>query len=106
MSSATRTYDLHSRTSTGPVSRRENLPSLAESSPLLSVSLVGLRDGMSSFLIPEMSSSYLILKNSINIDTYTRISTHPYEHTYIYHITISTSEKLSQLDLEIHKVNQ
>jgi hypothetical protein len=88
-------------------SQPEGKPSsLAESSPLLSVSLVGLRDGMSSFLIPEMSSSYLILKNSINIDTYTRISTHPYEHTYIYHITISTSEKLSQLDLEIHKVNQ
>jgi hypothetical protein len=31
--------------------------------------------------------------------------THPYEHTDIYHASISTFERLSRLDLEIYEVS-
>jgi hypothetical protein len=30
--------------------------------------------------------------------------THAYEYIYVHHIFMSTSEKLSQLDINIHKV--
>jgi hypothetical protein len=33
------------------------------------------------------------------------MSTHPYEYTYAHHIPMSTSERLSQVDLEIHEVD-
>jgi hypothetical protein len=32
------------------------------------------------------------------------MSTHPYEHMYVHPISMSTSERLSQFDLEIHEV--
>jgi hypothetical protein len=32
------------------------------------------------------------------------MSTHPYKHTYVYLIPISTLERLSRLDIEIHEV--
>jgi hypothetical protein len=33
------------------------------------------------------------------------MSTHPYEHTHVHPTPMSTSERLRQLDLEIHKVS-
>jgi hypothetical protein len=33
------------------------------------------------------------------------MSTHPYEHTHVYVIPMTTSERLSRLDLEIHEVD-
>jgi hypothetical protein len=44
-------------------------------------------------------------KHSINTDTYTRTSTDLYEHTHAYPTPMSTSERLSRLDLKIHKVS-
>jgi hypothetical protein len=32
------------------------------------------------------------------------MSTHPYEHTHAHLTSMSTSERLSRLDLEIHEV--
>jgi hypothetical protein len=32
------------------------------------------------------------------------MSTHPYEHAYAHSTLVSTSERLSWLDLEIHEV--
>jgi hypothetical protein len=43
-------------------------------------------------------------KDSTNTDIYTRTNTYPYEYTHIHPILMSTSERLSRLDLEIHKV--
>jgi hypothetical protein len=39
-----------------------------------------------------------------DIYIYIYISTHPYEYIYVQSITMNTSEKLSRLDLEIHKI--
>jgi hypothetical protein len=36
---------------------------------------------------------------------YIYINTYPYEYMHAYTISISTSERLSRLDLEIHKVD-
>jgi hypothetical protein len=33
------------------------------------------------------------------------MSIHPYEHTHTHLISMSTSERLSRLDLEIHEVS-
>jgi hypothetical protein len=35
---------------------------------------------------------------------YTRMNTHLYEHTYAHPTSMTTFERLSQLDLEIHEV--
>jgi hypothetical protein len=43
-------------------------------------------------------------KHITNIDTYTRMSTHFYEHTHAHHTPMSIFERLSRLDLEIHEV--
>jgi hypothetical protein len=43
-------------------------------------------------------------KHSTNTYTHIRMSTHIYERTYAHPVSMNTSEKLSQLDLEIHKV--
>jgi hypothetical protein len=40
-----------------------------------------------------------------NTDTYTRMNTHSYKYTYAHPTRMSTSKKLSRLDLEIHKVD-
>jgi hypothetical protein len=32
------------------------------------------------------------------------MSTHPYEHTHTHSTSVSTSERLSRLDIEIHKI--
>jgi hypothetical protein len=49
--------------------------------------------------------SYLFFKkHSTNVDIHTRMSTHPYEHTHAYPTSMSTSERLSRLDLKIHEV--
>jgi hypothetical protein len=39
-----------------------------------------------------------------NADTHTCMSTHPYKHTHVHSAPMSTSERLSRLDLEIHEV--
>jgi hypothetical protein len=43
-------------------------------------------------------------KHSTNADTHTHMSTHPYEYTYAHPTPVSTSERLSQLDLKIYEV--
>jgi hypothetical protein len=40
----------------------------------------------------------------MHVDIHTRMITHSYEHTYVHRIPMSTYEKLSRFDLEIHKV--
>jgi hypothetical protein len=50
-----------------------------------------------------MEKLFLFQKHSTNADTNTRTITHPYEHTYTYFTPMSTSEKLSRLDLEIYE---
>jgi hypothetical protein len=52
----------------------------------------------------KKGASLFFKKQSIDVDIYTRMSTHPYEHTHVYSTPISTSERLSRLDLEIHEV--
>jgi hypothetical protein len=52
-----------------------------------------------------MFFDFLFDKHSTNADTYTHMSTHPYDHTYAHSILISTFERLSRLDLEIHEVS-
>jgi fucokinase len=53
----------------------------------------------------QVSSCFLAyLKHSINTDTYTRTGTHPYEHMHAHITPMSTSERLSRFDLEIHEV--
>jgi hypothetical protein len=47
---------------------------------------------------------YIFLKYSTNVDTYTHMSTHHYEHMHIHHTPMSNSGRLSRLDLEIHEV--
>jgi hypothetical protein len=47
---------------------------------------------------------YFFKKHSTNVDTYTRMSNYPYEYMHAHPIPINTSERLSRLDLEIHKV--
>jgi hypothetical protein len=51
-----------------------------------------------------MEKLFLFQKHSTNADIHTRTITHPYEHAYAYSTPMSTSEKLSRLDLEIHEV--
>jgi hypothetical protein len=43
-------------------------------------------------------------KHSTNVDTHICTSTHPYEYTHAHHIPMSTSKRLSRLDLKIHEV--
>jgi hypothetical protein len=43
-------------------------------------------------------------KHSTNIDTDIRTSTHLYEHTHAHPTSMSTSKRLSRLDLEINEV--
>jgi hypothetical protein len=43
-------------------------------------------------------------RNSTNVDTHACMSTHPYEYTHTHPTPMSTSERLSRLDLKIHKV--
>jgi hypothetical protein len=40
----------------------------------------------------------------INVDIYIRMSTHLYKYTHVHSISMSTSERLSQFNLKIHKV--
>jgi hypothetical protein len=42
-------------------------------------------------------------KHSTNTDTHTRTSTHSYEHMYAHPTPMSTSERLSRLDLRFTK---
>jgi hypothetical protein len=42
--------------------------------------------------------------HSTNADTHTRTGIHPYEHTHAHPTPMSTFERLSRLDLEIHEV--
>jgi hypothetical protein len=51
------------------------------------------------------SGSWIFLKiYSINLDTHIVMSTYLYEHIHIHPTFISTSERPSQFDLEIHEV--
>jgi hypothetical protein len=43
-------------------------------------------------------------KHNTNTDAHTRINTYPYKHMYIHSTLMSTSERLSRLDLEIYEV--
>jgi hypothetical protein len=49
-------------------------------------------------------SKHVFLKHSTNTDTHTCMSTHHYEYTHLQPIPMSTSERLSRLDFEIHEV--
>jgi hypothetical protein len=44
-------------------------------------------------------------KHSIDVDTHTHTSIHPYEHTNAHPTLMSTSERLSQFNFEIHEVS-
>jgi hypothetical protein len=44
------------------------------------------------------------MKYNINVDINISTITHPYEYTHTYTITMSTSKKLDQFNLKIHKV--
>jgi hypothetical protein len=44
--------------------------------------------------------------HSTNVNTHTRMSTHSYEYAHTHPTPISNSERLNQLDLEIHEVSQ
>jgi hypothetical protein len=48
--------------------------------------------------------AHFFKKHSTNVDTHTRTSTHPYKHTHVHLTLMSTSKRLSRLDLEIHEV--
>jgi hypothetical protein len=50
------------------------------------------------------SNQFFFEKHSINTDTHIYMSIYPYQYMYAHLILMSTSEKLSQLDLEIHEV--
>jgi hypothetical protein len=56
------------------------------------------------FFLHENFRSCCFFKHSINIYIYTCMITHSYEHTHIHLTLMSTSERLSRLDLEIHEV--
>jgi hypothetical protein len=43
-------------------------------------------------------------KHSTNTDTHTHMSTHSYERMHVHLTPMSTSERLSQFDLEIYEV--
>jgi hypothetical protein len=56
-------------------------------------------------MTPTRKRDVIFLRNiSTNVNIYTRTTTHSYEHIRIRHVPISTSERLSQLNFEIHKV--
>jgi hypothetical protein len=46
----------------------------------------------------------IFLRNT-DADTHTRMSTHPYKHTHAHPAPMSTSERLSRLNLKIHDVD-
>jgi hypothetical protein len=48
---------------------------------------------------------FLFKKHSTNIDTHTHMSTYLYQYTHAHPTLMSTYERLSRLDLEIHKVD-
>jgi hypothetical protein len=48
---------------------------------------------------------FFFLKHIINVDIHTRMSSYPYEHMHARPTPMSTSERLSWFDLEIHKVS-
>jgi hypothetical protein len=45
-------------------------------------------------------------KHSINVDTYTCIIIHLYKYMHVYPTSMSTSERLSQIDLEINEIGR
>jgi hypothetical protein len=47
---------------------------------------------------------HFLKKYSINAYTHTHRSTHPYKHIHAHHTPISTFERLSRLNLDIHEV--
>jgi hypothetical protein len=49
--------------------------------------------------------SFFIL-HSINVDTYIRTSTHPYEYMHACPTSMRTFERLDRLDLKRHEVGQ
>jgi hypothetical protein len=48
---------------------------------------------------------FFFLKHSINVDTHIRMSIQLYEHMYVYPSSMSTSERLNQIDFKIHEVS-
>jgi hypothetical protein len=51
-----------------------------------------------------MAYLFFVEKYSINVDTHTCMNTYLYEHTHTHSNPMSTSERLSRFDLEIHEV--
>jgi hypothetical protein len=49
--------------------------------------------------------TFLCEKHSINIDTYIRMSIHPYKYTHTYPTPMSTFKRLNQFDLKINEVD-
>jgi hypothetical protein len=56
--------------------------------------------------LPASSKRDVLLetKHNIIIDIYIHINTHLHKYTYVYSISMSTSERLTRLNLKIHKV--
>jgi hypothetical protein len=48
---------------------------------------------------------FFFLKHSTNVDTHICMSIHLYEHMHVYHIFMSTFERLNQFNFEIHEVS-
>jgi hypothetical protein len=48
---------------------------------------------------------FFLEKHNINVDIYTRISAHLYKYIRIHLTSMSTSERLSRFNFEIHKVD-
>jgi hypothetical protein len=49
--------------------------------------------------------TFFIEKHSTNTDTHIRMSIHPHEYMHAHSILMSISERLSRLNLKIHKVS-
>jgi hypothetical protein len=56
-------------------------------------------------IVPELKQIKIFFfeKHSTNVDTHTRMSTHPYEYTHAHSTPMSTSKRLSRLDLKINE---
>jgi hypothetical protein len=53
----------------------------------------------------ELHTSFFRNTVQTNTNTHIRTSTHLYKYTHIHPTPMSTSERLSQLNLEIHEVS-
>jgi hypothetical protein len=61
-------------------------------------------DAMSKAALLENSVRCFFEKHSIDVDIYTRMSTHSYKHTHAYVTFMSIFERLSRFDFKIYEV--